>query len=129
MLLDTFGNVIIALQEIEQTGLFPFPFSMHLVFCLISLVFFTWRFSKEKKPYQIILAFAIPLSMILWFFENDKPKFQMVGLVEGVLLLAAFISTFFGKKEPKEETAEAVKTAETDGDEKPAENSGEEKSE
>ncbi len=124
MLLDTLGNVFLSAVEIEQTGLFPFPFGMHIVFCLISLVFFAWRFSKDKQPYQLIFAFAIPFSMILWFFDTDKAKFQIVGIIEGVFILAALISTFVYKKKTPENTAAENKSAE----EKTDESSGEEKS-
>lgn len=133
MLLDTLGNVFLSAVEIEQTGLFPFPFGMYIVFCLISLVFFTWRFSRDKKPYQLIFAFAIPFSMILLFFDTDKAKFQIIGIVEGVFILAALISTFVYKKKTPETETHEEKPAETE-QEKPVEaekeeNSGEEKSE
>ncbi|MDE6679113.1 MAG: hypothetical protein K2K02_08740 [Ruminococcus sp.] len=90
--------------EIDQTSLFPFPFSLHLLFCCFSLIFFLFRFIKEKYPYQIIMAVAIPFSLVIWISES-KPLFYTVGIVETVLLLTAFITSLvFRTKEPVAET-------------------------
>ncbi len=102
--------------EVEQPGLFPFPFSLHLGFCCIALVFFVWRFIKEKLPYQLIMAVAIPLSLIIWI-SNSKTLFYGVGIAELVLIIAAFVTSIvFRAKEPVHENAEAVQ--ETDSEEK-----------
>ncbi len=91
--------------EIEQTSLFPFPFSLHLIFCCISLIFFVYRFIREKSPYQIIMAVAIPFSLIIWLSES-KTLFYMVGIVESVLLLSAFITSIVFKKKTTETSSE-----------------------
>lgn len=105
--------------EIEQTSLFPFPFSLHLVFCCISLVFFVFRFIKEKSPYQIIMAVAIPFSLIIWLSEN-KTLFYMVGIVEAVLLISAFVASIVCRKKvietPSGDTEEVPEEAGTEED-------------
>ena len=102
--------------EVEQPGLFPFPFSLHLGFCCIALVFFVWRFIKEKLPYQLIMAVAIPLSLIIWI-SDSKTLFYGVGITELVLIIAAFVTSIvFRTKEPVPENAETVQ--ETDSEEK-----------
>lgn len=83
--------------EIEQTSLFPFPFSLHLIFCCISLIFFIWRFIKEKLPYQLIMAVAIPFSLLIWLSDN-KTLFYSIGIIETVLLIGAFVTSLVYKK-------------------------------
>lgn len=83
--------------EIEQTSLFPFPFSLHLIFCCISVIFFVWRFIKEKLPYQLIMAVAIPFSMLIWLSDN-KTLFYSIGIVEAVFLITAFVTSIVCKK-------------------------------
>ncbi len=101
--------------EVEQPGLFPFPFSLHLGFCCIALVFFVLRFIKEKLPYQLIMAVAIPFSLIIWL-SDSKTLFYGVGIAEFVFLIAAFVtSLIFKTKEPAVENAEPLQ--ETDSEE------------
>lgn len=99
--------VTLSQAEVENTNLFPFPFGMHITFAVISLFFFVYRFFTDKKPYQIIFAFAVPLSLTLWASESRK-WFYIIGAVELVLLLAAFISTFFFKSKPEVKTVPAA---------------------
>ncbi|MBQ9898809.1 MAG: hypothetical protein IJM44_05085 [Ruminococcus sp.] len=84
-------------SDIDQPTLFPFPFGMHLCFALISLVFFVYRFVTDKRPYQLILAIAIPLSLTIWISENRK-LFYIIGAVELVLLIAALVTSIVFKK-------------------------------
>lgn len=102
--------------EVEQPGLFPFPFGLHLGFCCIALVFFVLRFIKEKLPYQLIMAVAIPASLIIWI-SDSKTLFYGVGIAELVLIIAAFVTSIvFRKKETVFENAETAQ--ETDSEEK-----------
>ncbi|MBP3379282.1 MAG: hypothetical protein J6K77_00245 [Ruminococcus sp.] len=92
--------------EIENANLFPFPFGLHLMFCAMALIFFAWRFSEQKKPFQIIFAIAIPLSLTIWL-SKSKPWFYIIGLVELLLILAALVTCFiFRDKTPEEDDAE-----------------------
>lgn len=112
--------------EVEQPGLFPFPFKLHLIFCIISLLFFLYQFFKEKKYYQLIMGIAIPFSLIIHISEN-RTLFYTVGAVEAVLLIAAFIASFFDNRraKKKQETDSAKASAESPSAENPAERSGE----
>ena len=102
--------------EVEQPVLFPFPFRLHLGFCCIALVFFVLRFIKEKLPYQLIMAVAIPFSLIIWI-SNSKTLFYTVGIIELVLIVSAFVTSIvFKKKEPVPETAEPVQETEQEAD-------------
>lgn len=87
--------------EIEQPSLFPFPFKIHLIFSCLAVLFFVYQFTKQKKPYQLIMAIAIPFSLVIWLSES-KSLFYAVGIVEAVLLLAAFITAvIFREKSPE----------------------------
>lgn len=96
----------ITTSEIENANLFPFPFGLHLVFCAIALIFFGWRFSEQKKPFQLLFAIAVPLSLAIWL-NDSKTWFYIIGLIELLLILAAFVSCFiFKDKAPEENSAE-----------------------
>lgn len=87
--------------EVVQPNLFPFPFPVHLVFACIALFLFAYLFSKNKKPYQLIMAVAIPFSLTIWL-SDSRTLFYAVGIVEFVLLIAAFISSIiYNKKHPE----------------------------
>ena len=98
-------------SEIENPNLFPFPFGMHITFAVIGLLFFIYRFITDKKPYQLIFAFAIPFSLTLWL-SDSRAWFYTLGAVEAVLVIGAFITTFIFKDKPAEKPAETVKTVE-----------------
>lgn len=109
--------------DIEQTALFPFPFRYHIAFACIALIFFAYRFIRDKQPYQAILAVAIPLSLVISVSEN-KTLFYIIGIVELILLIAAFVTSivFRKKKNVAEPEAAAERAAEeaagnTDGGE------------
>ena len=75
---------------------------MHLIFATVALIFFVYRFASDKKPYQLIMAVAIPFSLTIWLSEN-RTWFYIVGAVELILVIAALISTFIFKDKPQEE--------------------------
>ncbi|MBQ8297327.1 MAG: hypothetical protein IJX77_06050 [Ruminococcus sp.] len=106
----------------DKPGLFPFPFNVHLIFACLGLVFFMIMYSREKKPYQLIMGIAIPFSLVLWL-SDSKTLFYFVGAAEVLMLAAAFVSTFIWKKKDSTKTDEAavadaaeIKAEETVGD-------------
>ena len=94
--------------EIENPNLFPFPFGMHITFAIVGLLFFLFRFVTDKKPYQLIFAFAIPFSLTIWLSES-RAWFYTLGAIEGVLILCALITTFIFKDKPEEKPAEPAR--------------------
>lgn len=105
----------VAVQEMETPQLFPFPFPLYLGFCIVSFVFFLFRFFKDKKPYQLIMGIAIPLSLALEL-SDSKTLYYTIGIIEIILILSAFISTFFFKdaEQPVEENG---KSSDSDSEE------------
>lgn len=89
-------------SEVENTNLFPFPPSMHLIFAAVALIFFVYRFVSDKKPYQLIMAVAIPFSLTIWLSES-RTWFYIVGAIELAAIIAALITTFIFKDKPWEE--------------------------
>ena len=109
-----FSNTSLTLAqntEVMQPTLFPFPFEAHLVFAILALVFFVFQFAREKKPYQMIMAIAVPFSLILSISDN-RTLFYIVGIVEAILLLAALITSFIFKDKSVPEEKNENKTEE-----------------
>ncbi len=78
-------------ENTEIFNLFPFPFKFHLVVVIISFIFFAVSFIRYKKPYQLIFAIAVPLSLLIWKV-SDKSMFYIIGAIEFALILFAFIT-------------------------------------
>lgn len=83
--------------EVENPSLFPFPFKMHLIFACIGAIFFAYRFFTQRRPFQLIMAVATPLSLIVWISES-RTVFYGLGIAEAVLILAAIVTSFIFKK-------------------------------
>lgn len=88
---------------IENPSLFPFPFHMHLIFACIGAVFFAYRFFTQKRPFQIIMAVAIPLSLLVWISES-RMLFYGVGIAEAVLIIAAAVVSLIFKTPQENDT-------------------------
>jgi bacteriorhodopsin len=84
------------ISDAENPTIFPFPFEMHIALAVISVIFFSYRFAVQKKPFQLIFAIAVPLSLLLWI-SNNKTLFYTVGIVELILILIAFFTSIFVK--------------------------------
>lgn len=102
---------IAQISDVENPTIFPFPFWMHIALAVISVIFFTYRFAVQKKPFQLIFAVAVPISLALWISDN-KTLFYTIGIIELVLILAAIITSFVCKPKKAEETAADDKKAE-----------------
>ncbi len=87
--------------EVLQPNLFPFPFQHHLIFCCVALVFFGYLYMKYKKPHQLIMAVAIPFSLVLWISTN-RVLFYAVGIIEVILLITALVLNIIHRKKHPE---------------------------
>lgn len=102
----------LALNEMENPSFFPFPFPLHLVFSIIAFAFLIFRFVTNKKPYQLIMAIAIPLSLILWLPSASRSVYYITGLIELILIAAAFVTSLIFKDKTAPETDENTETDE-----------------
>ncbi|WP_298481809.1 hypothetical protein [uncultured Ruminococcus sp.] len=71
---------------------FPISFTYHLIFCIVAGLFFLIQFIRLRRPYQLILAVAIPASLLIYVGDpSNKTWFHTVGMFEVVLLLGAVV--------------------------------------
>lgn len=91
--------------EVESPSLFPFPFRLHLIFACIGAIFFAYRFYTQRRPFQLIMAVAIPFSLAVWL-SDSRTVFYGVGIAETVLILAAIVTSFIFKAPRDEEKAD-----------------------
>ncbi len=107
--------------EVVQQNLFPFPFPHHLVFCCIALIFFGYMYMKYRKPHQLVMAIAIPFSLVIWV-STSRTLFYAVGIIEVLLLLTALIlNIVYRKRHPElfiDEEDEKKPDKSTDNEEK-----------
>ncbi len=101
--------------EVENPSLFPFPFHMHLIFACIGAVFFAYRFFTQRRPFQIIMAVAIPLSLLVRISES-RTVFYGVGIAEAALILAAAVTSLIFKAPQNDESETDEAADETEGD-------------
>lgn len=87
--------------EVIQPNLFPFPFQHHLIFCCIAMVFFVYLYVKYRKPHQLVMAIAIPLTLALWISES-RMLFYAIGIIEVLMLITAFVLSIIHKKKHPE---------------------------
>ncbi|MBR6717152.1 MAG: hypothetical protein IKI77_02275 [Oscillospiraceae bacterium] len=75
----------------ERT-LFTISMEKHIIFCIIAVVFFLLQFLRTKRLYQLILAIAVPVSMVIYLAPENDTVFYGVGIAEAVLLVLAFFA-------------------------------------
>lgn len=120
-------NIFALTQQagVENPSLFPFPFKMHLIFACIGAIFFAYRFFTQKRPYQLIMAIAIPASLIIWLSES-RTLFYGLGIAEAVLILAAAVTSIIFRAPAESEDDEESEEAEESGDEEDADSESKE---
>lgn len=107
-----FTENLITLTQAQETSLFPFPFSTHIIFSCIAIAFLIFQFVREKKPYQLIISVGVALSLAIWISDN-RTLFYAIGIAEALLLVSAFVTAVvFKHKELEEETPETAKNVE-----------------
>lgn len=70
---------------------FPISMEKHIIFSVIASAFFLLQFGRTKRWYQLVMAFAIPASLVIYMNPANDMLFYGVGIGEGVLLLLALI--------------------------------------
>lgn len=83
---------------------FPLPLPYHIVLCVLGCVFFLAQFIRLKKPYQLMMAAAMPASLLIYIQPENNTLFYTVGLLIGLdMLLALVISIVLRICSPKKE--------------------------
>ncbi len=106
MLFTDMLSTLAKISDVKDPSIFPFPSPMLIGVVILSVIFFGYRFAVQKKPFQLIFAIAAPISLLL-LVSKSKTVFYAVGLIEFLLILAAFISTIICKPKKAEEKAAA----------------------
>lgn len=73
-----------------ENTLFPISMEMHIGFALFALFVFGLQFIRLRKKYYLVLAAAIPCSLLAYVVDNTT-FFYALGIAEGAALLLALI--------------------------------------
>ncbi|MCC8069465.1 MAG: hypothetical protein LIO71_06925 [Ruminococcus sp.] len=84
-----------------SAGLFPISFNAHIIFTIISVIFFLFQYKRQHHLYQLLSAIAIPLPLIL-YLNSSSIVFKAIGFIELVMVIVIGVMLFSsGKKESK----------------------------
>ena len=87
---------------------FPLTMDKHIAFCVIGFIFFMIQFFRQGYKYQIISAFAIASTLLLYINDSQTWRYG-VGILELVLIIAIFIVMSVEKKKAEQKELEAQK--------------------
>lgn len=107
-----FAPLCMAEQNLSDVSLFPISFTKHMVFTCIATVFFVLQFLRTKRWYQLVLAVAVPISLLIYAAPENTVLFYTVGILEAVLLCGALaLSIVQSRLEKKKESAKDGKAS------------------
>ena len=115
-LLNGFSGADITVAEIMTT--------LGITFLIAMYLFFVYRFKDDRRPYQLIFAIAIPLSLAIWL-SDKRTLFYIIGLLELLLIIAALVTAIVFRTPAADEAddddeSEDDNEEEAPADEKPA---------
>lgn len=96
-----------------ETTLFTIGLEKHIIFSSVACLFFLAQFLRTKRWYQLILAAAVPASLLVYFQPENKTLFYGVGIAEAVLLVLAFVVNLVQSAKAKKEEKAKKDTAGT----------------
>lgn len=96
-------------------NLYPVGGTRHIVFCIIATLFFLAQFLRTRHWYQLILAVAVPCSMLVYIAPENDTLYYGVGILEAVLLAAALVTAIVqGKREAKQAAENGLNSSSTE---------------
>ena len=91
---------------------FPLPLAYHIVLCVLGCVFFLAQFIRLKTPYQLMMAIAMPASLLIYIQPESRTLFYTIGLLVALdLLLALVISLIQRFRHPQEKKSDQQQEA------------------
>lgn len=91
---------------------FPLPLAYHIVLCVLGCVFFLAQFIRLKKPYQLMMAIAMPASLLIYIQPESRTLFYTIGLLVALdLLLALVIGLIQRFRHPQEKKSDQQQEA------------------
>jgi hypothetical protein len=93
--------------------LYPIELKMHIILVLLAVLVFGLQFIRLRKKYYLVLAVAMPLSLLPYLVDSDA-FFYGIGIVEALALIGALVLAKAVDRDPKEpeQPAEALEAAE-----------------
>lgn len=88
-----------------DTYIFPLPLPAHIVFSIMGLLFFLYMFKNTKHFYHLLLAIAIPSTMLIYFCPINTLSFTFLAIEQFTLLILIIISMVRTKKKEKKKTS------------------------
>lgn len=85
-----------------DNNIFPLPFNIHLAFVCIAFILFIFQFSRKKRTYQIIMAAAVCVSLLLYLNPGSTWHY-CIGVFELLFFIGAIVSVILDKKKAKTE--------------------------
>lgn len=79
------------MSNLTSADAFPLDFPAHIIFCIVGLAFFLYRFIKYKRVYQLLMAIAIPATLLIRA-ATSKAMFYAIGIAESILIIAAAVT-------------------------------------
>lgn len=100
-----------------ESTLFPISADKHIIFCIIATILFLLQFIRTKRWYQLLMAIAVPCSLLIYINPENEYVYYGIGVMEGVMLLAALVLNIVqsrkiakAEKQKKAEASSAEKT-------------------
>ena len=99
-------------QNLENT-LFPIGLGLHVVLALAALLVFGLQFMRLRKSHHLILAVALPCTLLPYLDENNQTLFYGVGIAELLALVLALVLSMTIDREKRRavQTAASAKAA------------------
>ncbi len=94
-----------------SVNVFSMTLSQHLIFCGFAVVFFLIQFFRTKRVYELILAVAVLCSLLV-YVTGGTVMFYAVGILEGILLIAALTASIVQERAARKKEAAASAQAE-----------------
>ena len=102
------GINLLSANEGMQNISTPFPTNVHFVFCLIATIVYFLQFYRRGSWHYMLLLLAVDLTFLTQTpICRSQNAVMVLGIVEAVILIAAFIVYLPYGKRLKAETAAA----------------------
>lgn len=81
----------------ETNYLFPLPIPVHIIFCIVGVLFFAMQYYRKKYTYHLLLTFAIPSTLLIYACSSDM-AYTILGFEELILFILILVSIALTKK-------------------------------
>jgi len=97
------------------THFFAVSMQKHVFFVIVAALFFILQFIRTRRPYQLVMAAAFAVSLLIYADLSSEKLFYGVGIAEAALLCVAFILSIIGSvKASREEKQRKALEAEAE---------------